>query len=264
MLDVVNIEVVYEKVILVIKGVSLTVPDGSIVTLLGANGAGKSTVLKSISGLLKDENGVITQGSIKIGDTYIHKKNPEEIIKLGIVQVMEGRRIFKNCTLYENIIVGANLRKEKTKMKEDMQMVFEYFPQLRDKQKRLGGYLSGGEQQMVVIGRALMGNPKLLLMDEPSLGLAPGIVKEIFKIVSSINQENKISILLVEQNAHEALKIAKYGYVMENGRVVLENSADDLAMNEDIREFYLGLSHLGEKKGYMEVKHYRRRKRWMG
>jgi branched-chain amino acid transport system ATP-binding protein len=264
MLDVFNIEVKYEKVILVVKGVSLTVSDGSIITLLGANGASKSTVLKSISGLLKSENGAITQGTIKMDDVHIEKKDPEEIINMGIIQIMEGRRIFKNCTLYENVFVGANLRKGNEGIKQDMEMVFQYFPMLRDKKKRLGGYLSGGEQQMVVIGRALMGRPKLLLMDEPSLGLAPVVVKEIFKIIHSINKKNRLSILLVEQNVHEALRIAQYGYVMENGRVVLEGAAEDLAANEDIREFYLGLTHLGEKKGFKGVKHYKRRKRWMG
>jgi branched-chain amino acid transport system ATP-binding protein len=264
MLEVQNIEVVYEKVILVVKGVSIAVSDGAIVTLLGANGAGKSTVLKSISGLLKAENGSITRGTIKMNDVRIEKKDPEEIIKMGIIQILEGRKIFKNCTLYENIIVGANLRRDRNEIRQNLGMVFEYFPMLRDIQKRLGGYLSGGEQQMAVIGRALLSSPKLLLMDEPSLGLAPLVVEEIFKIISTINKEKNVSILLVEQNAHEALKIAKYCYVMENGRVVLEGSAEDIMTNEDIREFYLGLTNVGKRKGFSEVKHYRRRKRWVG
>ena len=221
-------------------------------------------MLKTISGLLKSENGSISQGSIKMGDIAIQGKSPEEIIRMGIVQVMEGRRIFKNCTLYENIVVGANLRKDKERIREDMKKVFEYFPILRDKQKRLGGYLSGGEQQMAVIGRALMGKPRLLLTDEPSLGLAPMVVEGIFRILQSINREDRISILLVEQNAFEALKLARYGYVMENGRIVLEGEAEELRSNEDVQEFYLGLSHFRQKRGFKEIKHYRRRKRWMG
>lgn len=263
MLKVNNIEVIYSEVILVLKGISLEVPDGKIVALLGGNGAGKTTTLKAISGLLSTELGEVSDGSIEFNDIRIEKKSPEEIAKLGIIQIMEGRRVLEHLTVEENLKVGAYLRKTGALVKQDMDKVYEYFPKLKDLRNHESGYLSGGEQQMMVIGRALMAKPRLMLLDEPSLGLAPLLVQEIFEIIRRINQEEKTSILLVEQNARAALSLADYGYVMENGRMVLDGPASKLRENEDVKEFYLGLTGVGQKKSYREIKHYKRRKRWL-
>lgn len=263
MLKLNNIEVVYSDVILVLRGVSLHVEDGQVVALLGANGAGKTTTLKAISGLLRTELGQVTRGSIEFDGERIDRLGPEDIVERGIVQVMEGRRLFAHLSVEENLITGA-LVHSNGKTKADLEMVYNYFPRLRDLRHRVSGYLSGGEQQMVVIGRALMAHPKLMLLDEPSLGLAPLIVQEIFEVIQKINRQEKTSILLVEQIAQAALEIADYGYVMETGRIVLDGPADKLRDNEDIKEFYLGLTQLGERKSYREVKHYKRRKRWLG
>jgi branched-chain amino acid transport system ATP-binding protein len=258
-----NVEVVYSNVILVLKGVSLEVGEGQITALLGANGAGKTTALKAISGLLKTELGEVTDGSIEFEGKRIDKIDPEDIVKLGIVQIMEGRRVFQHLSIEENLRIGAYLRSDGANIKRDMDMIYAYFPKLKDLRHQTSGYLSGGEQQMLVMGRALMAHPKLMLLDEPSLGLAPFLVREIFEIVMRINQEEKTSILIVEQNAKAALSIASYGYVMEDGRIVLDGTAQKLEENEDVREFYLGLSQVGQRKSYREVKHYRRRKRWL-
>jgi len=263
MLKLNNIEVVYSDVILVLRGISLEVSDGQIVALLGANGAGKTTTLKAISGLLRTELGQVTRGSIEFDGTRLDRLGPEDIVEHGIVQVLEGRRLFGHLSVEENLIVGG-LAKSNSKTKVDLEMVYNYFPRLRDMRRRVSGYLSGGEQQMVVIGRALMAHPKLMLLDEPSLGLAPLIVQEIFEVIQKINQQEKTAILLVEQIAQAALGIAHHGYVMETGRVVLDGPAEKLRDNEDIKEFYLGLTQLGERKSYREVKHYKRRKRWLG
>jgi branched-chain amino acid transport system ATP-binding protein len=252
-----NIEVIYDDVILVLKGMSLEVYEGQIVALLGANGAGKSTTLKAISGILKGEEGEVTDGSITFMGDRIDNTEPESIVRKGIFQVMEGRRVFDDLNVDENLIAGAHTRKNWTEAKKDMEMVFEYFPRLTERRHTLAGYLSGGEQQMLAIGRALMARPKLMLLDEPSLGLAPLLVREIFQIIKRINEEEKTTILLVEQNAHIALAIADYGYIMENGKVVLDDPVDKLKENEDVKEFYLGLSKVGEKKSYRDVKHYR-------
>jgi branched-chain amino acid transport system ATP-binding protein len=263
MLQVNNIEVVYINVIQVLRGVSLEVGDGQIVALLGANGAGKTTTLKAISGLLKTEEGEVTDGSIDFDDKRIDRYGPEDIAAMGISQVMEGRRVLEHLSVEENLLVGAYRRKDRAGVKRDMEVVFDYFPRLKDLRRRMSGYLSGGEQQMLVIGRALMARPKLMLLDEPSLGLAPLLVQEIYEIIQKINAEQKMAILLVEQNARAALGIADYGYVMENGRIVLGGPAERLRDNEDVKEFYMGLSAVGSRKSYREVKHYRRRKRWL-
>lgn len=263
MLKVNNIEVVYSKVILVLRGVSLEVNDGSIVALLGANGAGKTTTLKSISGLLRTELGEVTAGSIEFNGARIDRKSPQQITKGGIFQVFEGRMLFVHLSVEENLLVGGHLRTDKAGVKADLELMYRYFPKLKDLRYRTSGYLSGGEQQMVVIGRALMAKPKLVLLDEPSLGLAPMLVEEIYSIIKQINEEQKTSMLLVEQNAVAALDIAEFGYVMENGRVVLDGPSEKLASNEDVQEFYLGLSAVGEKRSYRDVKHYKRRKRWL-
>ena len=262
MLKLNNIEVAYLNVIRVLHGVSLNVEDGSIVALLGANGAGKSTTLKAISGLLHAEEGEVTDGSIEWNGERIEKKSAEEIGKLGIIQALEGRRVFEHLTAEENLLVGTYHRKDHN-IKQDIEMVYEYFPRLKDLRRHVAGYLSGGEQQMLVIGRAMMARPKLMMLDEPSLGLAPLLVEEIFDIIKRFNTERKTSVLLVEQNVRIALTIAQYGYVMENGRVVLDGTADFLKNNEDVKEFYMGLSAMGTKKSYREVKHYKRRKRWL-
>jgi len=264
MLKVHNIEVIYSDVILVLRGVSIEVKEGQIVTLLGANGAGKTTTLKAISGLLRSQQGEITRGSIEFSGQRIDKLRPDEIVRLGIVQVMEGRRLFTHLTVEENLQVGSMTRSDRVSIKRDMEMVYHYFPRLKDLRRNISGFLSGGEQQMLVIGRGLMGSPKLMLLDEPSLGLAPLLVEEIFEVVKRINREEGTSILLVEQNARAALDVVDYGYVMENGRVVLDGPAEMLRENEDIKEFYLGLTRVGERKSYRDVKHYKRRKRWLG
>jgi branched-chain amino acid transport system ATP-binding protein len=263
MLQVNNIEVVYMNVIQVLRSVSLEVGDGQIVALLGANGAGKTTTIKAISGLLKTEEGEVTGGSIDFDGKRIDRYGPEDIAAMGISQVMEGRRVLEHLSVEENLLVGAYRRKDRAGVKRDMEVVFDYFPRLKDLRRRTSGYLSGGEQQMLVIGRALMARPKLMLLDEPSLGLAPLLVQEIYEIIRRINAEQKMAILLVEQNARAALGIADYGYVMENGRVVLSGPAEKLRDNEDVKEFYIGLSAVGSRKSYREIKHYRRRKRWL-
>jgi branched-chain amino acid transport system ATP-binding protein len=262
MLKLNNIEVAYLNVIRVLHGVSLKVDDGSIVALLGGNGAGKSTTLKAISGLLKIEEGEVTDGNIEWEGTRIDRNGAEEIGKLGIIQALEGRHIFGHLTAEENLMVGAFNRKDKH-VKSDLEMVYNYFPRLKALHHNIAGYLSGGEQQMVVIGRAMMAKPKLMMLDEPSLGLAPLMVEEIFNIIKRFNSESKTSVLLVEQNVRIALSIAHYGYVMENGRIVLDGTADFLKNNEDVKEFYIGLSKVGTRKSYRDVKHYKRRKRWL-
>ncbi len=263
MLRLNNIEVIYSDVILVLKGVSLEVPEGKIVALLGANGAGKTTTLKAISGVLRTELGEVTDGSIEFDVLRIDRMDPEAIVRMGIVQVMEGRRLFEHLTVEENLLVGAYARTDQAGIKADLEKVYEYFPKLLQMKRRTSGYLSGGERQMLVMGRALMARPKLMLLDEPSLGLSPLLVKEIFKLIGEINRQERVSILLVEQNARIALGLSDHGYVMENGRIVLEGPSQKLKENEDIKEFYLGLSELGKRKSYKEVKHYRRRKRWL-
>jgi branched-chain amino acid transport system ATP-binding protein len=264
MLEVNNIEVVYMNVIRVLRGISLTVADGQIVALLGANGGGKTTTLKAISGMLKTEEGEVTDGSIEFDGKRIDRLGPEDIAVLSISQAMEGRRVLEHLSVEENLLVGAYCRKDRQGVKRDLEMVFDYFPPIERLRRRMSGYLSGGEQQMLVIGRALMARPKLMLLDEPSLGLAPLLVQEIFEIIQKINTDQKMAILLVEQNVRAALGIADYGLVLENGRVVLSGPAESLRDNEDIREFYMGLSTAGSQKSYREVKHYRRRKRWLG
>jgi branched-chain amino acid transport system ATP-binding protein len=263
MLQVNNIEVVYMNVIQVLRGVSLAVGDGKIVALLGANGAGKTTTLKAVSGMLRTEEGEVTDGSIDFDGKRIDRYGPEGVAALGISQAMEGRRVLEHLSVEENLYIGAYRRKGRAEVKKDIEMVFDYFPQIKRLRRQMSGYLSGGEQQMLVIGRALMARPKLMLLDEPSLGLAPLLVQEIYKIIGRINTEQKMAILLVEQNARAALGISDYGYVMENGRVVLEGPAEKLKDNEDVQEFYMGLSTVGSKKSYREIKHYRRRKRWL-
>jgi len=263
LLRVNNIEVIYDKVVLVLKGVSLDVPEGGIVALLGANGAGKSTTLKAISGLLGPERGEVTRGSIHFQGQRIDREEPPEIVRMGIVQVLEGRGVLEHLTVEENLLVGAHTRQGRDNLKEDIEMIYHYFPPLAQRKNIKAGYLSGGEQQMLAIGRALMARPKLMLLDEPSLGLAPLLVQEIFEIILRLNQEQKVSVLLVEQNASIALQIASYGYVMENGRVVMDGPAEMLRDNPDIKEFYLGLTDLGTRKSFRDVKHYRRRKRWL-
>lgn len=263
MLKLNNVEVKYAGVILVLRGVSIEVGDGKIVALLGANGAGKTTTLKAISGLLSTELGEVTDGSIEFDGRRIDNMVPEDIVKLGIVQVMEGRRVLTHLTVEENLRAGALIRKDGD-IKRDLDMIYQYFPPLKELRNQISGYLSGGEQQMLVIGRGLMAKPKLMLLDEASLGLAPLVVKEIFGIVKKINLEEGTAVLLVEQNALVALSVAEFGYVMENGRIVLDGPAAKLRENKDVQEFYLGLSELGQRKSYREVKHYRRRKRWLG
>ena len=263
LLSVNNIEVIYDHVILVLKGVSLRVPEGGIVALLGANGAGKSTTLKAISGLLRTERGDVTKGAIEFQGQPIHRRDPAEVVTRGIVQVMEGRRVFEHLTVEENLLTGAYTRRNGHATKQDLELVYRYFPRLYDRRDVRAGYISGGEQQMLAIGRALMAHPKLMLLDEPSMGLAPLLVKEIFEIVSRLNREEGVAVLLAEQNATMALQVAQHGYVMENGRIVLDGDAKTISENEDIKEFYLGLTGVGQRKSYRDVKHYRRRKRWL-
>jgi branched-chain amino acid transport system ATP-binding protein len=264
MLKVKNIEVLYAKVIRVLKGISFEVPDKAIVTLLGANGAGKTTCLKAICGLLKTEDGEVSRGIIEFDGKMIQNGNPKDIARLGISLVMEGRRIFEHLTVQENLFIGAHVCNNRDETKRNLDIVYEYFPRLKDLRDKISGYLSGGEQQMLVIGSGLMSSPTLMLLDEPSLGLSPLMVMEIFAILKRVNEEQNNTIMLVEQNARASLGIAHWGYVIEDGRVVLEGLSEKLRANEDIREFYLGLSKLGEKKSYRTVKHYKRRKRWLG
>ena len=259
MLTVNNIEVVYNDVILVLRGVSLEVPEGQIVTLLGPNGAGKSTTLKAISGLLKTEDGEVTGGDIRFLGEEIRNADPERIVRKGIFQVMEGRRIVADMTVLENLRLGAFTR-NKRDVSDDIDQVFQYFPRLRER-TGLAGYLSGGEQQMLAIGRALMARPKMILLDEPSMGLSPLLVQEVFGIIRSLNEDLGITMLLVEQNANMALKCASYGYIMESGKIVLDGTRDQLLNNEDVKEFYLGSA--GERKSFKNLKSYRRRKRWL-
>jgi len=263
-LTVNNIEVVYNSVILVLRGVSFNVKKGQVVSLLGPNGAGKSTTLKAISGLLKAEVGEITRGNITWDGDRLDVMSPEDVVRKGVIQVIEGRPLFRHLTVEENLRVGSMTYKGGREFKNDIERVYHYFPRLRDMRKRVSGYLSGGEGQMLVIGRAMMGHPQLMMLDEPSLGLAPMLVQEIFEIVRDIKTKEGVSVLIVEQNALAALSLADYGYVMENGRIVLDGPAEQLRENEDIKEFYLGLNQLGERKSYRDVKHYKRRKRWLG
>jgi branched-chain amino acid transport system ATP-binding protein len=263
MLKVNNIEVLYQEVILALKGVSLEVPPHGIVALLGANGAGKSTTLKAISGLLKHENGRVAEGAIEFLGERIDMMPAEEIARMGIIQVIEGRRVFEHLTVEQNLRVGAHLREDRGAVAPGLDMVYRYFPRLRERRSVAAGFVSGGEQQMTVIGRALMARPKLLLLDEPSMGLAPLLIKEIFEIVTRLNREEGIPILLVEQNAKLALSVAQYAYVLENGRIVMDGESEKLRENPDIRDFYLGLTDLGTRKCFRAIKHYKRRKRWV-
>jgi len=248
----------------VLKGVSIEVPQRGIVALLGANGAGKSTTLKSISGLLKHEDGEVTDGSIEFMGEKIHHLPAEEVARKGIFQIIEGRRVFEHLTVEENLRVGAHLRGSGSAVRGRLEMVYNYFPRLRERREILAGYTSGGEQQMTVIGRALMAQPNLMLLDEPSMGLAPLLIKEIFDIITRLNRAEGIPLLLVEQNVKLALTVAPYAYVLENGRLVMHDTSDRLRENPDIRDFYLGLSDIGERKSFRQVKHYKRRKRWLG
>ncbi|MGL5446315.1 MAG: ABC transporter ATP-binding protein [Rhabdaerophilum sp.] len=262
-LSVNNIEVIYDHVVLVLKGVSLTVPRGGIVAVLGANGAGKTTTLKAISNLLKAERGDVTKGSIIFEGERVDMMNPADLVRRGCIQVMEGRHCFGHLTIEENLLTGAFTRKDgRAAIKRDMEMVYNYFPRLRQRLKSMSGYTSGGEQQMCAIGRALMSRPKMILLDEPSMGLAPQIVEEIFEIVKDLNAKEGVSFLLAEQNTNMALKYATYGYIMETGRIVMDGDAQSLRENEDVKEFYLGVSG-GDKKSFRDVKSYKRRKRWL-
>ena len=262
-LEINNLEVVYNNVILVLKGLSLAVEEGAVVALLGSNGAGKSTTLKAVSGLLPLENGEIVDGSIRFRGRELKGASPHRIVRHGIFQVMEGRRIFEDLTVEENLLCGAHTRRDGDGVKDDWEKCLAYFPLLGDKLKRTAGYLSGGEQQMLAIGRALMARPRLMMLDEPSLGLAPILVEEIFRMIEEINRKEGTTILLVEQNARMALSVASYGYIMENGRVVLDGPVARLLDDQDVQEFYLGMGRGGRAKSYREVKHYKRRKRWL-
>ena len=262
MLSINNIEVVYDSVILVLRGVSLEVKPGSITTLLGANGAGKTTTLKAISGVLRTERGEVTKGSVTFDDKRIDGMRAFDVTRLGITQVFEGRRVFEHLTAEENLVVGAHIQPDRQRVASGIERVFEYFPRLKERRAVQAGYLSGGEQQMLVIGRALMSDPKVILLDEPSLGLAPMLVEEIFQIVQRLNREQKLTVLLVEQNATLALAIADHGYVMENGRIVLDGTPERLRAHQDVREFYLGGGE--RRRSYREVKQYRRSRRWYG
>lgn len=262
-LEVNNLEVVYNKVILVLNGLSLKVDEGSIVALLGSNGAGKSTTLKAISGLLPLEDGEITDGAVRYRGETLSGLSPHQIVRRGVFQVMEGRRIFEDLTVEENLACGAYTRSDRAAVAQDLEKCFEYFPALKKRIKRTAGYLSGGEQQMLAVSRALLARPTLMMLDEPSLGLAPLLVDEIFEIIQKINRSEGVTILLVEQNAHTALGISSYGYIMENGRVVLDGPVDLLLGDRDVQEFYLGVGHAAAKSSYRDVKHYKRRKRWL-
>src|SRR5947207_812721 len=262
-LSVNNIEVVYDRVILVLKGVSLTVPKGQIVALLGANGAGKSTTLKAISNLLSAERGEVTKGSIVFDGEEVHARSPNELVRRGCIQVMEGRHCFAHLSVEENLLTGAFTRGGAgAAVRRDLDLVYAYFPRLKERRAAIAGYISGGEQQMCAIGRALMSRPKMILLDEPSMGLAPQLVEEIFKIVGRLNENERVGFLVAEQNTNIALRHARYGYILENGRIVMDGTAAELRSNEDVKEFYLGLSATG-RKSYRDVKHYRRRKRWL-
>ena len=263
LLKVNNIEVIYDHIILVLKGVSLDVPPGGIVSLLGANGAGKTTTLKAISNLVKAERGEVTKGTVEFEGKRIDRISAPAVVKMGVIQIMEGRRTFQHLTVEDDLLTGAYTRGyDKKGINADLELVYSYFPRLIDRKQAKTGYISGGEMQMCAIGRALMAKPKLMLLDEPSMGLAPLLVQEIFDILVELNKKEKVAMLLAEQNANMALQYADYGYIMENGRVVLDGEADTLKDNADVREFYLGLTEIG-KKSYRDVKHYKRRKRWL-
>jgi len=262
-LTVNNIEVVYNHVVLVLKGVSLEVPKGGIVALLGANGAGKTTTLKAISNLLHAERGEVTKGSIVFEGEEVHSRSPNELVRRGCIQVMEGRRCFAHLTIEDNLLTGAFTRRDgKAAIARDLDLVYSYFPRIKERRDAIAGYTSGGEQQMCALGRALMARPKMILLDEPSMGLAPQIVEEIFEIVKNLNEKEGVSFLLAEQNTNMALKYARYGYILENGRVVMDGQAKALRENEDVKEFYLGVAE-GKRKSFRDVKHYKRRKRWL-
>src|SRR5574341_1879930 len=258
-----NIEVIFDRIILVIKGVSFTVPEGGIVALLGANGAGKTTTLKAISGLLRPERGEVTKGSVEFLGERIDRLPAHAIVQRGIAQVFEGRRVFEHLTTEENLVAGAHTRTDLAEVRRDIERVYAYFPRLKERRRAEAGYLSGGEQQMLAIGRGLMARPRLMLLDEPSLGLAPLLVDEIFSIIRRLNREERVTVLLVEQNAAAALTLARYAYIMENGRIVMDGPVEVLRDNPDVKEFYLGLTEVGARRNYREVKHYRRRKRWL-
>jgi len=264
LLELNNVEVVYSDVILVLKGVSLAVEAGQIVALLGANGAGKTTTLKAISGLLRSEDGKVTGGGIQFQGVPIHAEEPQNLVRRGLVQVIEGRRILPHMTVEQNLLVGGKVQKGRVERRQMLDKVYGYFPKLVNLRARVSGYLSGGEQQMLVIGRALMAGPRLILLDEPSLGLAPITVTEIFELVERLRRQEGIAFLVVEQNANVALAVADHGYVMENGRIVLYGTGPELRENEDIKEFYMGMSISGHGKSFKDVKHYKRRKRWLG
>ena len=264
MLTLENVEVRYREVILVLKGVSLEVPQGSIVSILGANGAGKSTILKSISGILHGQQGRISHGTVRFNDHCLNELSPEHIVKLGIVHVIEGRKILQHLSVEQNLLVGAHMRGPDAAVKRDLDWVYSHFAKLKDLRGQAAGYLSGGEQQMLVVGRAMMARPKMMLLDEPSLGLASMIVRGLFSTFKQLNEDEKLTILLVEQNVKVALSTAQFGYILETGRVVLKGTSSELLNNEDVKEFYLGLSLSGERKDYHNVKHYKRRKRWLG
>jgi len=258
-----NVEVVYDHVILVLKGVSLDVPCGGIVALLGANGAGKTTTLKAVSNLLHSERGDVTKGTIVFQGQQVQSLSPNELVRRGCIQVMEGRHCFAHLTVEENLLTGAFTRRDgKAAIRRDMERVYSYFPRLKERRSAIAGYTSGGEQQMCAIGRALMARPKMILLDEPSMGLAPQVVAEIFDIVKGLNEKEGVSFLLAEQNTNMALKYARHGYILENGRVVMDGKAEDLAQNEDVKEFYLGVAE-GQRKSFRSTKHYKRRKRWL-
>jgi branched-chain amino acid transport system ATP-binding protein len=264
LLDVNGIEVIYNHVILVLKGVSLSVPEGGIVALLGANGAGKTTTLKAVSNLLRAERGEVTKGTIHFRGERVDQRTPADLVKRGVIQVMEGRHCFAHLTVDDNLLTGAYTRDaSRAEVRADLERVYEFFPRLKQRRASLAGYTSGGEQQMTAIGRALMARPTMILLDEPSMGLAPQIVEEIFEIVKNLNVKEKVSFLLAEQNTMVALRFANFGYILENGRVVMEGSAHNLSENEDVKEFYLGIS-TGGRRSFRDSKHYRRRKRWLG
>jgi branched-chain amino acid transport system ATP-binding protein len=263
MLNVNNLEIVYNDIILAVRGISLSVPEGGRVALLGANGAGKSTTLRSISGVLKSQDGEMQEGTIEFLGRRISSMAPEKIVRMGISQVPEGRGIFPELTVSENLKVGGHTRRDRDELEKDCLKILGYFPILEKRKDQLAGYLSGGEQQMLAIGRALVSQPKLLMLDEPSLGLAPLVTRDIFKIILSINKEDRTAILLVEQNAYLALMVTSYCYILENGKIVMEGESTRLRENQDVKEFYLGMTEESKKKRYSEVKHYKRRKRWI-
>ncbi len=263
LLEVNNIEVIYNHVILVLKGVSLTVPKGGIMALLGGNGAGKTTTLKAISNLLHSERGEVTKGSIKYRGDAVHNRDPADMVRKGVIQVMEGRHCFEHLTVEENLLTGAYTRKDgKARVQEDLEMVYGYFPRLKERRRSQAGYTSGGEQQMVAMGRALMSRPETILLDEPSMGLAPQLVEQIFEIVKAVNEKEGVTFLLAEQNTNVALRYAHYGYILESGRIVMDGPAKELRENPDVKEFYLGMSDEG-RKSFRDVRSYRRRKRWL-